>query len=139
MRKGGTVAIRKAVLALVGCLALAGCSAANFGTEIPTPTVIIPSQGQSLSEAGFTNGPGDLVWLPQGIRLEYAADQPNLLIAVGDSSQAPEVEDYLRQTLPGLGWRITADAGGGLMFEQGEWHGAYALGTDSWALTVRND
>ena len=135
--------IRQAILVAAGCLLLAGCSAASNGTfgtaEPPIPAVVTPSQGRSLSDAGFANGAAPLVWLPTGTRLTYTADQPNLLIVTGESSQASQVEEYLRQTLPGLGWRITAEADGGLMFTQGEWHGAYALGTDSWALTVRND
>ena len=135
--------IRKAILVAAGCLLLAGCSAASTGTfgtaQPPTPAVVTPSSGRSLSDVGFTNGAARLVWLPVGTEVTYTADQPNLLIVTGDSSQASNVEDYLRQTLPGLGWRITAEADGGLMFTQAEWHGAYALGTDTWALTVRND
>ena len=135
--------IRKAILATAGCLLLAGCSAASNGTfgtaQPPTPAVVTPSSGRSLADVGFENGAAPLVWLPVGTQVTYTADQPNLLIVTGTSSQASQVEEYLRQTLPGLGWRITAEADGGLMFEQGEWHGAYALGTDSWALTVRND
>ena len=133
---------RIVVLVAAGCLLLTGCSAAS--TEVadvstaPAP-VATPSSGRSLSDVGFTNGSAPLVWLPTGISLTYTADQPNVLIVTGDASQAPQVEDYLRQTLPGLGWRITAESAGGLMFTQGEWHGAYVLGGDTWALTVRND
>ena len=139
-KKGVRVEINKRILILAGCLMLTGCSAAS--TEVspsPTPVIATPSQGRSLTDAGFTNGAASLVWLPTGILLTYTADQPNLLIVTGDSSQASQVEDYLRANLPRLGWQITAEADGGLLFDQGEWHGAYALGQDSWALTVRND
>ena len=142
-KKGVRVEIRRAILVAAACLLLTGCGAANTGIEEPsrieTPAFATPNQGRSLSSVGFTNGAASLVWLPSGTRLTYTADQPNLLIVTGDSSQADQVEDYLRQTLPGLGWRITAESDGGLLFDQGEWHGAYALGQDSWALTVRND
>ena len=135
--------ISKRILALAGCLLLAGCTTAptpvTTPEATPTPVIATPSSGRALSDVGFANGAAYLVWLPTGISLTYTADQPNLLIVTGNASQASEVENYLRQTLPGLGWQITADAAGGLMFDQGEWHGAYALGQDSWALTVRND
>jgi len=134
------VEINKRILAVAGCLLLAGCSTASTGTvQTPAPAIVTPSSGRSLSDVGFANGAAPLVWLPAGISLTYTADQPNLLVVTGTSSQASQVEDYLRRTLPMLGWRITAEADGGLMFDQGEWHGAYALGQDSWALTVRND
>jgi len=139
MKLRGMVATMVAGLALV---TLAGCAAAVPPTPSPTPVasaIVTPDQGQSLAALGFTNGPAALIWLPTGVQLTYTADQPNALIAAGDSSQAGAVQDYLRQTLPGLGWQITADADGGLMFQQGNWQGAYALGTDSWALTVRDD
>ena len=137
--------LRRAVVAAVACLLagclLAGCAAGQSGlaTSAPPPTPTTPDQGQSLSALGFTNGPAELIWLPRDVRITYGADQPNALIASGDAAQGPLVEDFLRLTLPGLGWRITADADGGLLFQQGEWQGAYALGGDSWALTVRND
>lgn len=133
--------IKKAAVVLLACLLLAGCSAAP-DNPAPTPTVstvVTPSSGQPLTAWGFTHEPADLIWLPGSVSLTYTADQPNLLIAAGTAAQADLVQSYLRTTLPGLGWRITADAAGGLLFEQGEWRGAYALGSNSWALTVRND
>jgi len=105
----------------------------------PTPQVSTPSQGSSLATVGITNSMAERVWLPAGTELTYTADQPNLLIAIGVLGQADQVQDYLRQTLPGLGWTITADEPGGLIFEQSDWHGGYAVGADSWALTVRDD
>ena len=137
--------IKRWILTVAGCFLLAGCSIASTGTgETPTgsevaPVISTPSSGRSLSNLGFTNGAAPLVWLPTGIQVTYTADQPNLLIVTGVAAQAAQVEAYLRQTLPGLGWHITAEADGGLMFDQAEWHGAYVLGEDTWALTVRND
>lgn len=128
-------------LAMVVCVSLliSGCGAADI--SIPTPTVIVvtPSQGQSLKHFGYTYDPADLIWLPTDTQLTYAANQPNTLIAVGYASQASEVQTYLTQVLPGLGWKITAESDGALLFEQGEWQGGYALGDNDWALTVRND
>jgi len=129
---------------LVGVISgvlLVGCAAPGPVVEssgLPS-AVVTPGQGQSLSALGFKNGPADLIWLPGGVQVGYGADQPNALIVTGNTAQAAQVEEFLRQTLPGLGWQITDDAPGGLLFEQGQWQGAYALGGDSWALTVRND
>jgi len=129
------------IVIVVACLLLAGCSATSVEVgQSPTPRIVTtPSTGESLASLGFENGCASMVWLPSGTQLTYTADQPNLVIVAGQTSQAPQVEEYLRRTLPMLGWTITASGDGGLMFTQGEWHGAYALGGDSWALTVRND
>jgi len=127
-----------AVVALAG--GVAGCSAAaGQAGSTPSPSVSVPDHGRSLAGLGLTNGPGDDIWLPAGVTLTYTADQPNLLIVVGPSAQASVVQAYLVQTLPGLGWTITGNAPGGVTFQNGVWRGAYALGTDSWALTVRDD
>jgi len=122
-------------------MALTGCSATTTAppTPAPTPVVVTPSQGRPLSAWGPTQGPSDLIWLPGEAAVTYTADQPNLVIASGPADQAGLVGDYLRRTLPGLGWEITADANGALMFEQGEWQGAFVTGEDTWALTARND
>ena len=141
---GESSAIVKTVLLLLlvlCCVALAGCSQAVTSApgSSPTPTLVQPTTGSSLAQVGLTHDPASRIWLPSGTTLTYTADQPNLLIAVGTLAQADQVQSYLRQTLPGLGWQIDQDAPGGLLFHDGQWHGAYALGTTSWALTVRND
>lgn len=121
------------------CMALSACSSAPIDYPGPTPQVTTPAQGASLSGWGLTHEPAERIWLPSGTTLTYTADQPNLLIAVGVLAEAEEVEYYLRQSLPGLGWEITSEAEGAVMFASGAWHGAYVRGEDSWALTVRND
>ena len=133
--------MRRLVVALLGCLMLAGCSVTIPPEESPSVTtpVITPSQGRPLERWGFTHHPASLVWLPSGTTLTYTADQPNLLIAVGSISQAPGVEAYLRETLPGLGWEITSETDGAVIFVGMGWQGAYVQGVDYWALTVRND
>ena len=127
-------------MAVVGLL-LTGCSAA-VDLEPLEPTaveVVTPGQGRSLASLGFECPVAESVWLPGGTVLTYTADQPNVVIVAGQAEQAESVQEYLRETLPGLGWRITSESEGGLLFENDEWHGAYALGEDSWALTARND
>jgi hypothetical protein len=132
-------AVRVALVALAGALVLAGCAAAPV--EVPSwPPVTAPARGgQAVADLGLTTPVAAWIWLPDNLVLTHTADQPNLLIVAGPADQAGLVEDYLRATLPGLGWTITADAPGALLFERAPWHGAYALGDDSWALTARND
>jgi hypothetical protein len=80
-----------------------------------------------------------MIWIPDHVTLTYTADQGNLLIVTGIISEAKDIEAYLRGTLPGLGWEITSESSGALMFSNEVWHGAYVEGDQSWALTVRND
>ena len=128
------VALGLALAVLAGCAA----SPVSSTSSLPAPRST-PAGGQALTSWGLTVGPAGLLWLPAGTTLTYSAQQPNLLIAAGPAAEAGAVQAYLRATLPGLGWHVTADADGGMLFDQGEWQGAYALGGSSWALTVRND
>ncbi len=129
---------------LLACaMALSGCSVdPPVGSVTASPTdwrSQLPTTGRSLASAGFENEIADRIWLPDGTRLTYRADQPNLVIASGEADQADEVQNYLEETLPGLGWQITGRGDGGLTFVMGDWRGGYARGDQSWALTARND
>jgi len=130
-----------AVVALAVLMGVSGCAAGtNPPTPTPTPTTLVtPTTGRSLASAGFSNAIAERIWLPLGTKLTLTADQPNLITVVGDLDQADGVQAYLAQTLPGLGWTITAQGDGGLVFSQGVWQGGYARGTTNWGLTVRND
>lgn len=124
-------------------ISLTGCAAATVvgsATATASPTALVtPTTGRSLASAGFTNAIAQRLWLPTGTVLTLTADQPNLVTVVGDLDQADTVQAYLAQTLPGLGWTITARGDGGLVFTQGVWQGGYARGSTNWALTVRDD
>ena len=127
-------------MSLACVLALVGCSASvTVDPPTPTPDITTPAQGSPLSAWGLTHYPSELIWLPTGVRLTYQADQPNLLNAVGLASQSDLVQTYLSHSLEPLGWQITDEVDGGLMFEQGQWRGGFVRGQDTWALTVRND
>ena len=136
--------IRIVVCVVFGCLVFSSCAAgyseypSTVDPSTPASTKI-PSSGESLASIGFTHEPASQIWLPTRIRLTYAADQENLLIVTGTMSEASVVEAYLKETLPGLGWEITSESDGALMFTQDSWHGAYVEGDQSWALTIRND
>ncbi len=137
---------RRWAAGLMACLLLTGCASAPdpadtgsaAGPTVPTATAL-PSEGRSLADRGLSVEVARLIWLPSDARLTYTAEQPNLVIVTGPADQAGQVQDYLSRNLPGLGWRITAEDSGGLLFDQGQWRGAYALGQTEWALTVRDD
>ncbi|MCL1907378.1 MAG: hypothetical protein FWG08_05635 [Propionibacteriaceae bacterium] len=130
---------RGALIALVASVCLAGCGAQDWKQQSPIVEVTYPDEGQSV-EQWEVNNPATLeIWLPDHITLTYTAHQENLLIIVGIIDEAEVVEEYLQSSLPGLGWTITAQGAGGLMFDYGDWQGGFAVGNTSWALTVRND
>jgi hypothetical protein len=127
------------VFFLVCCCALVGCGAAPVTDETQAPEVTYPTSGESLQTRGIDLPPAELLWLPSDVNLTYTASQENLLIVIGVPGDAPKVESYLHDTLPMLGWTITNQDLGGLLFETSQWHGGFAVSSDSWALTVRND
>ncbi len=115
-----------AVAGLAGVILLGGCAAAGpmtFPSSAPSSAFspVAPFGGRPLSSLGLTNAVADQIWLPVGTTLTYTADQPNLVIAVGLADQADTVQDFLASSLTGLGWTITDQADGGLLFEMGPW------------------
>ena len=129
------------ILGIVLCLViLSSCSASQSSSgEESSITPRVPSEGQSLERRGVKNPQAGLILLPEGTELVHLADQPNLIIAVGIESQAEEVRTYLMSTLPDLGWTITSSGEKAIVFSSSSWRGAYVEGSQSWALTIRND
>jgi hypothetical protein len=128
------------LLAIASAVALGGCAAAAPDAIDPSPTTVVsPAGGVALASLGFTHEPAERVWLPADVDVTAFVDQPNALVVTGDGSDAAQVEDFLAETLPDTGWTVTAEGEGGLIFESGEWNGAFAAGEDTWGLTVRND
>ena len=115
MRDIGRRRGRRAVPGLAAALLLSGCGAAAVPDPTPTPSprpsvsVSTPSDGVSLAAFGFTQGPVDRVFLPLGVRITAAVDQPNNTTVVATSPSASVLAAYLRRTLPGHGFTLTAD------------------------------
>ena len=139
MARGGGVKLIKLFTVIAVCVMVTACSSTRDPVPTVAPQITLPEHGTSLQAYGLTHDPASLVWLPESTTVTYSADQANLLIVSGPVAQAQQVENYLSETLPGLGWTITSQVEGALLFDSGIWQGAYVVGDESWALTVRND
>jgi hypothetical protein len=102
-------------VALLGCL-LVGCSAgysSDSSPAAPSPSAarprLVPSDGITLAELGFLNGPIEQFSLPRRVVITAKVDQPNNVAVVISSPSPAEVVSYLRRTLPSAGFAITAE------------------------------
>ena len=130
-------------LALVGLLAVAGCSAPQLSPS-PTPSVTAgvlteaPADGVLLSEIGFRHAPAGFS-IPRDAEIEERVDSGNNITVVLSSPTGDEVADYLRRNLPAMGFTVTADAGGSLLFESAVHDGAFTVTGELSALSLRTD
>lgn len=130
-------------LTLVGLVAVAGCSATPT-PPTPTPPVTVsatteaPAGGVLLSDLGFTNAPAGFS-IPQEAEIKERVDSGNNITVVLHYPIGVEVADYLRRHLPAMGFTITADAGGSLLFESAVHDGAFTMTGELSALSLRTD
>ncbi|HSO68494.1 MAG TPA: hypothetical protein VLQ67_02540 [Arachnia sp.] len=130
-------------LALVGLLAVAGCSAPQLS---PTPSQSVtvsalteaPADGVLLSDLGFLNAPAGFS-IPRDAEIQERVDSGNNITVVLSSPSGDEVADYLRRHLSTMGFTITADAGGSLLFESAVHDGAFTVTGELSALSLRTD
>lgn len=129
-------------LALVALLAVAGCSSAPMPTPAPSMTVSAPAEapadGVLLSDLGFVNAPEGFS-IPRGADIEQEVDSANNVTVVLAAPAGDEVADYLRRNLPAMGFTITADANGSLLFESAVHDGAFTVTGELSALSLRTD
>lgn len=129
-------------LALVALLAVAGCSTAPTPTPAPSMTVSAPAEapadGVLLSDLGFVNAPPGFS-IPRGADIEQEVDSANNVTVVLAAPAGDEVADYLRRNLPAMGFTITADANGSLLFESAVHDGAFTVTGELSALSLRTD
>jgi hypothetical protein len=128
-----------AALGLAGLAACAGAPAPSASSPAAPATVApAPAEpGQRLDQLGFSHGPAARLYLPKGASVTYAYDAEKTLIVLGPADQGPAVAAYLADTLPGLGWTVTAAAADALRFDDGTWQGSFVIGQTEWGLTVR--
>jgi uncharacterized lipoprotein YajG len=132
------------VAALLGCL-LAGCSVHTSDSNIPPPAASsalapsIPSDGVSLAELGYLNGPVRQFSLPRTAVIRAKVDQPNNVTAVLSSPSAAELSSYLRRALPATGYMITADnpATNTMTFTGHGWSGSFTGDEGASAVLLR--
>lgn len=131
-------------LALVALLAVSGCSSAPVPTPSPTPSVTVsapsgaPADGVLLSDLGFVNAPAGFS-IPRGAVIEEQVDSGNNITVVLSAPSGDDVAAYLRRNLPAMGFTITADAGGSLLFESAVHDGAFTVTDALSALSLRTD
>ena len=89
------------------------------------------SLGYSFAPEGFS--------LPATSVITQGVDQANTVVAVFAEPDGDVIAAYLRETLTGDGWKITADANDSLLFERGDEQGAFTVNEDSTALAIRWD
>lgn len=128
--------------ALLACLLLVGCGAAE---PVPEPTTsavttsdAVPEGGVLLSTLGYRHAPADLA-VPATSVISERVDQPNTVVAVLTAPSGLELAAWFRDTLPGQGWEITADANNSLLFERGDLHGAFTVTGQFAGLSIRSD
>lgn len=130
---------------LVGGL-LAGCSAGTppsppgpEPTASPSSTPFpLPTDGVSLVTLGLQNGPREFT-VPRAAVLAQVVDQANNVVLVLRAPPGDEVSDYLRRTLPGAGFAITAadPDGATFTFDGHGWTGSFTSGNGTSAVLLR--
>ena len=134
--------MHRILIGLTAALALTGCAAAAVDPVTPPPSTLtaaaVPEDGQALRDLGFGNAPEGLS-VPLGAEISDRVDSANNVTVVMTAPDALEVADYLRRTLPTLGFTITGDAQNSLIFEGGGWQGAFTASKGYAALTLRTD
>lgn len=131
----------RAALALLACLVLAGCSSASEPVSpSPEPSVVVPAPegGRFLSEMGFRYAPAG-VSIPADAVVAEKIDQHNNVTLVLTSPTGVELAAYLRSSLVDQGFEITADDNNSLLFERGQWQGAFTTEAGYSALSFRTD
>ncbi len=103
-------------------------------SSVPT----VPGDGVLLSSLGYSNAPDDFS-VPVGSTITERVDQENTVVAVLTAPSGLDIAAYLRETLPGRGWEITADGNNSLLFERGEEYGAFTVTGAYAALSIRWD
>ena len=120
--------------------AFSGCTTPPPQATTPevTWTAVAPSDGATLTQLGFRNGPTDF-WLPEGLVIRDRVDlESNITLTITSPARA-ELAAWRRRNLPAAGFEITADGQDSLLFKRGQWQGAFTVAGELSALTLRTD
>lgn len=134
--------VTRILAALFAALALSACAAAPEPSPSPTPlastVTAAPDDGVLLGDLRFDNAPAGLS-IPRGSVIAERIDSPNNVTVVLTAPDGLTVVDYLRRTLPEVGFTITGDDQNSLLFDGGGWQGAFTTSDGYSALTLRTD
>jgi hypothetical protein len=147
----GRVGAAAAIIAVLVAGLLGGCGAAGAPAPEPIPSPAasstasqtagpsIPTDGVTLRELGFTNGPVDTFSVPAGSVVTDKVDQPNAVTVVMSAPDTPRLAAYYRTALPAAGFTITADdrANGTLTFDGHGWTGVLTGSEAASAVALR--
>lgn len=145
----GRVGAAAAFVVLLGTGLLAGCGAADVSDPGPsrstsasasaTAEPSIPTDGLTLRELGFTNGPVDAFSVPASSLITDKVDQPNAVTVVMSAPDTPTLAAYYRTALPAAGFTVTADdrANGTMTFAGHGWTGVLTGSDTASAVALR--
>ncbi len=131
--------------ALLGCI-LMGCSTGSSSDSSPAPPASsstrppsIPSDGATLAELGFLDGPIQHFSLPRTAIVTAKVDQPNNVAVVVSTPSPTEIANYLRRALPAAGFKITADSpqASTMTFDGHGWSGSFTGDNGASAILLR--
>lgn len=126
---------------VVAALLLAGCAAGPAPSPSPatatSASYAAPAGTVTLRDLGWRNGPAARVVLPAGVVVTRRIDQPNVVSAFGRGADGEAVSRALAGSLPGMGWTVTAQGGGSIVFSDDRHDGTYTASAEVWGLTIR--
>lgn len=129
---------RRVVTAIALGLAFAGCSSPQPVEPAASFSFQLPSDGVLAEQAGIENAP-DGFSLPKGLTVSDLVDQPNVVTFITDVENAQKLEQYLINNLDKMGFTITGQAPGSLVFERDGWQGAFTTSDEIAGFTLRKN
>lgn len=136
MRRG----LAGAVVALM-LMGAEGCTTPPPTGPTPEPPrngISAPANARTLAELGLKHGPSQL-WLPADVTIRDVVDLETNVTLTFTAPSGEELAEWLRTNLPAAGFQITADGQDSLLFDRGQWQGAFTVTGDLSAISLRTD
>lgn len=129
---------RVAAVAMAAGLALGGCASSQPPPPAPSISYQLPGDGVLANHVGIENAP-DGFSLPRGLVISDLVDQPNVITFITDKENASVLESYLIGNLDKMGFSITGQAPGSLVFEREGWQGAFTTSDEIAGFALRKN
>ena len=98
----------------------------------------MPDGAVAIQSFGFKHAPEGFP-VPAASVVTDRVDQTNAIAVVFTAPSGLELASFFRSALPADGWDITADGQNSLLFERGEFRGAFTVTGQLAALSIRSD